>query len=214
MELLAVALLGAAAYLIGAISPSFYLTHWLKRVDIRDIGSKNAGTLNTLQQLGPWWALLVLAFDVGKGAVAVLLPGWIGVPEWAIFVTAALVMVGHNWPVMLGFRGGKGAASLIGICFAVAPAASLIAAIPGLIAIALSRNGIIGLTVGFILVNLLLIGGWIFNVDRLTGENSWQPAGICLSLTLLVAIAYGLSIRGQLLEAFRQRSLRKVFFDS
>ena len=125
MELLAVALLGVAAYLIGSIPPSYFLVHYIKRVDIREVGSRNVGTLNTFHQLGPWWSLAVLLFDAGKGAVAVLLPGWVGLPDWAVYITGFLVVVGHNWPVLLKFRGGKGAATLIGVFLAFVPAAGM-----------------------------------------------------------------------------------------
>ena len=119
MEILAVVLLGFAAYLIGSITPAYYLVRYLKGTDIRSVGSKNVGTLNTFHTLGPAWALMVLLFDAGKGVLAVLLPGWVGLPDWAVFVTGPLVMAGHNWPAALKFRGGKGAATFIGICLAM-----------------------------------------------------------------------------------------------
>ena len=214
MELLSIALLGIAAYLIGSVSPSYILVHYLRRIDVREVGSRNAGTLNTFRELGPWWALLVLIVDGGKGAVAILLPGWTGAPEWATFVTGPLVIAGHNWTVLLRFRGGKGAATLIGICLAVAPAASMLAAIPGVIALFLSRNAIVGLVFGFAAANLLLIAAWLLLLDWVVADPGWQQPALCLPLTLLVAIVYGISIRSQLVEAFRERSLRRAFFGS
>ena len=214
MELLSVALLGIAAYLIGCVSPSYVLVHYFKRIDVREVGSRNAGTLNTFRELGPWWALLVLIVDGGKGAIAILLPGWTGAPEWAILVTGPLVIAGHNWTVLLRFRGGKGAATLIGVCLAVAPAASMLGAIPGVIALYLSRNAIVGLVFGFAGANLLLVAAWLLELDWLVADPGWQQPALCLSLTLLVAIVYGISIRSQLVDAFRERSLRRVFFGS
>ena len=55
---------------------------------------------------GHCWGPTVLLLDAGKGALAVLVPGLVDAPGWTIFATAALVVVGHNWPVFLGFRGG------------------------------------------------------------------------------------------------------------
>ena len=214
LELLSIALLGIAAYLIGSISPSYTLVHYLKQIDVREVGSRNAGTLNTFHELGPWWALLVLVVDVGKGAIAVLLPAWIGAPDWAIFVTGPLVIVGHNWTVLLRFRGGKGAATLIGICLAIAPAASMLGLIPGVIVLFLSKNAILGLVIGFATANLLLIAAWLFQLEVLVANPGWQQPALCLPLTLFVALVYGISIRSQLVDAVRQRSFRKAFYDS
>lgn len=212
MELLSIVLLGIAAYLIGSISPSYFLVHFIKHRDIREVGSRNAGTLNTFHELGPWWALLVLVFDAGKGAVAVLLPTWIGVAEWGVFVTAPLVIAGHNWPVILKFRGGKGAASLMGICLGLVPVAAMLAMIPGVVAIFLSKNAIVGLVLGFITLNLLVAAAWLFDLTGLVTDPGWRQVAVCLPITLLVAAVYGFAIRNQLIDAVRQRSLRRAFY--
>lgn len=212
MEILAVALLGIAAYLIGSITPAYYLVRYLKGTDIRSVGSRNVGTLNTFHTLGPAWALMVLLFDAGKGVVAVLLPSWVGVPDWAVFVTAPLVMAGHNWPAALKFRGGKGAATFIGICLAMFPVASLIAMVPGLLMLLLSRNAIVGLTVGYIAVNLLVLAAWLLGLNWLAPDPGWQLFAFSVFLTLMVTVVYGISIRAQLLVALRQRSVRQAFY--
>ena len=212
MDLLAVALLGIAAYLIGSIPPSFLLVYFKRGVDIREVGSRNAGTLNTFHELGPWWALLVLVIDAGKGAIALLLPSWVGVPDWAVYVTSFMVIVGHNWPVLLKFRGGKGAASLMGIFLAFVPAASMLAMIPGIIALFLSRNGIVGLVTGFAIANILVLAAWLFSLELLVPSPGWQPFVMGLFLTLFVATVYGISIRSQLVMALRERSVRRAFY--
>ena len=214
MEILAIILLALAAYLIGCISPSYYLTRYVKQIDIRTVGSRNAGTLNTFRELGPWWALPVLLFDAGKGAIAVVLPSVVGLPWWVVYITALCVILGHNWPVLLKFRGGKGAASLIGICLAFVPLAGMVAAIPGVITIFLSKNGIAGLVAGFATLNILLMAAWIFNLTQLVPEASWRQLVLCLPLTLFVGGIYGISIRGQLAEAIRQRSVKAAFYGS
>lgn len=214
MELLSIALLGIAAYFIGSISPSYTLVHYLKDIDIREVGSRNAGTLNSYHQLGAWWAILVFVVDAGKGAVAALLPMWVGLPEWAVMVTAPLVIVGHNWTVLLRFRGGKGAACLIGICLAVAPSATMIAILPGVVVLFLCKNAIVALAAGFALANLLYLVAWLLNLEWLVLSPGWQQFVLCLVLTLFVAVVYSISIRAQLLEAYRQRSVRRAFYGS
>ena len=214
MELLSIALLGVAAYLIGSISPSYILVHYIKKADVREVGSRNAGTLNTFHNLGPWWAALALLVDGGKGAIGVLLPILTGSPDWVVFITAPLVIVGHNWPVLLRFRGGKGAACLIGVFLAAAPAASMLAAIPAVIVLFPSRNAIAALVAGFAIVNVLLLAAWLLEWSWLTVNPGWQPLALCLPLTLLVALVYCISIRSQLAEAVRERSLRRAFYGS
>lgn len=214
MEIAAIALLGVASYLIGSITPAYYLVRLFKKADIRAVGSRNVGTLNTYHQLGTEWAAMVLIFDAGKGVIAVLLPGWIGVADWAVFVTGALVIAGHNWPVLLRFRGGKGAATLIGLLLGLMPVAALIAAAPGILALLLTRNGIVGLTAGFFTVNVLVIVAWVFGIAWLVPGPGLVSFLFSLLLTLLVTVVYGISIRGQLLEALRQRSLRQAFYGS
>jgi glycerol-3-phosphate acyltransferase PlsY len=105
-----------AAYLLGSLSGSLLLGR-LRGVDIRTQGSGNAGGTNALRTQGWRFALGVVLIDVGKGALAVamaayLLPG----PDRAAWMFAALLaaIAGHVWPVFHGFRGGKGAATLVG----------------------------------------------------------------------------------------------------
>lgn len=220
MALLTVAILGVLAYLLGSIPPAYLLARAVKGVDLREVGSHNVGTLNTYHQVGLWGAALVLVIDVGKGAVAVLLPawvnaaGWAAVPPWTVYVTTLLVVAGHNWTFLLGFRGGKGAASIIGICLAFVPLPALIALIPGILAVLLARNAIVGLAVGYILLNLLVIAAALFDLNWLIEKPGIYHIGLCLMLTAVVAISYAISIRYQLLNALRRRSLREVFYGS
>ncbi|MGB7904384.1 MAG: glycerol-3-phosphate acyltransferase [Steroidobacteraceae bacterium] len=121
-----------AAYLLGSVIGSLLLGR-LRGVDIRTQGSGNAGGTNALRTQGWGFALGVVVVDVGKALVAVgwlpglVLPG-IGVDpgvdrEWLAVVCAAAVVFGHVYPVWHEFRGGKGAATLIGAVAVLAPLA-------------------------------------------------------------------------------------------
>ena len=214
MDLLAVALLGLAAYLIGSIPPGYFLVRLVKGLDLREVGSRNVGTLNTYHHVGIWGAGLVLFLDVGKGALAALLPVWVGVPEWAIYVTGVLVVAGHNWPVLLRFRGGKGAATIIGVYLAFVPLPVLIALVPGALVVILSRNAIVGLSVGYVIFNIVVISTVAFGLDFLIPDPSIHHIGLSLLLSAIVVISYAISIRSQLLNAARNRSIRQVFYNS
>ena len=108
-----------ASYLLGSISGSLWLGR-LVGVDIRQRGSGNAGGTNAFRTLGWKFALGVVLIDIGKGALA----GWIGVrmhdadasfSSWTQgFACVLAAAIGHTWPVFHGFRGGKGAAALVG----------------------------------------------------------------------------------------------------
>ncbi|HZA22573.1 MAG TPA: glycerol-3-phosphate acyltransferase, partial [Dehalococcoidia bacterium] len=148
MDLAVMALLMINAYLMGSIPTAYVVVRWLRGVDIRFMGSKNVGTLNTYHQVGILGAVLVLAVDAAKGALAVLVPGWLGAPEWSVYITAIMVVVGHNWPVFLRFRGGKGVASALGISLVLVPQLTLIALVPTILLVVLTRNFIIGVGVG------------------------------------------------------------------
>jgi len=130
------------SYLVGALNGSLILGR-LAGVDIRKLGSGNAGGTNALRMLGKGFALRVMLIDVGKGFLppwllpALALPG-VGLdPEvgrgWLAVACAGAAVVGHCYPVWFQFRGGKGAATAIGALLALAPLLLL----PGLVAFVL-----------------------------------------------------------------------------
>ena len=127
--MIAIALLLAAlllaAYLLGSLSGSLLLGR-LRGVDIRTMGSGNAGGTNAFRTQGLKFALGVVIVDIGKGALA----AWLGlrfapgdVAHWLPYATAFAAVIGHIWPVWHGFRGGKGAATAVGATLVLWPPA-------------------------------------------------------------------------------------------
>jgi glycerol-3-phosphate acyltransferase PlsY len=122
------------AYLMGSVLGSLVMGR-LRGVDIREQGSGNAGGTNALRTQGWRFALGVIVVDVGKALLAVgWLPGlalpFMGIDptldtDWLTVSCAAAVVIGHVYPVWYEFRGGKGAATLIGAVAVLAPAALL-----------------------------------------------------------------------------------------
>lgn len=105
-------------YLIGSISFSFIAGKLFAGIDIREHGSKNAGATNVFRILGIKAFLFASFFDILKGALAVLLTRYFYPEnEIIIIISAVAVIVGHNWPIFFGFKGGKGIASTIGVLF-------------------------------------------------------------------------------------------------
>jgi acyl phosphate:glycerol-3-phosphate acyltransferase len=110
------ALLLLSAYLLGSLSGSLLLGK-LRGVDIRTQGSGNAGGTNAFRTQGAMFALGVVVIDIGKGALA----AWLGLrfaqeaeSAWLPYTTAFTAAIGHVWPIWHRFRGGKGAATVVG----------------------------------------------------------------------------------------------------
>lgn len=136
----------ALGYLLGAF-PTGALLGRLAGVDLRQRGSGSTGATNVLRVLGPRAGALVLAVDIGKGWLAVIMARrWAG-PAGAPLAGLA-AMVGHNYSVFLGGRGGKGVATGLGTLLALSPRAVLLGAAASLPAIALTRHVSLGSLVG------------------------------------------------------------------
>lgn len=114
-------------YLFGSIPFGLLLTRAIG-IDIRAVGSGNIGTTNVLRTGNKGLAAATLLLDAGKGAAAVLLAGHFDGAEAGMLAGVA-AFIGHCYPVWLGFRGGKGVATLLGVALAAVPLAGLIALI-------------------------------------------------------------------------------------
>jgi glycerol-3-phosphate acyltransferase PlsY len=108
---------GALSYLLGSVMGSLLIAHLTGGVDIRTLGSGNAGATNALRTQGKKVGLAVLLIDGAKGwlATAVIAP-WHGASlgAWSASLCGIAVMLGHVYPLWYGFRGGKGVATLLG----------------------------------------------------------------------------------------------------
>lgn len=113
-------------YLLGSIPTAYIVARVRKGVDIRDIGSRNMGGANVMREIGTREGVFVGLLDVAKGAGAVLVVQAVNVPELWVFGTGFAALLGHSFPVLAGFRGGRGAATAMGIFFVLAPIATLI----------------------------------------------------------------------------------------
>jgi len=111
------------AYLLGGVSPGYWLVRLRMGRDVRAQGSGATGATNTGRVLGRSGFVLVLLLDVLKGAVAAALARAAGLSGGWEFAAAAAVVAGHVWPVQLDFRGGRGFGPLLGAWFILAPLA-------------------------------------------------------------------------------------------
>ncbi len=144
MNILIIILLAIAAYLIGSFSSALWYGKWFYGIDIREHGSKNAGSTNVLRVLGWKCAIPVFITDVIKSFVPtmffVMLLNKFASPEGSVYVAQGseayylyqllfgmMAIVGHIFPIFSGFKGGKGVASMLGLVLALDPLSAAIA---------------------------------------------------------------------------------------
>ena len=146
VDIIAIVIAIVIGYLLGSI-PSAYLAGRLRKgIDIREVGSRNMGAINVFYQVGPLDAALVSLADLGKGVGAILLVRWlVGIPlispfDFSTGLIATAAIMGHIFPVFLKFRGGKGAATAIGILIFLMPWAVPFLFIVFAIALLITRN--------------------------------------------------------------------------
>lgn len=147
-------------YLIGSINFSVILSRKMAGFDLRDKGSKNAGTTNMLRTVGKKGAALVLLLDILKGVLAVAIAKLISadVDEAIACQLAAFgVVFGHTFPIFFEFRGGKGVATSIGVLLVLNWQIGLICIVYGVIMIALTRMVSLGSITAAILFPVLTI---------------------------------------------------------
>ncbi len=113
------------AYLLGNFSTSFLVGKFVGKIDIRNHGSGNAGSTNVFRTLGLKAGLMAFIGDSIKGVLAIYLARRFGGDTVAL-VAGVAAIVGHNWPVVLKFKGGKGIATSIGVALMIHPASALI----------------------------------------------------------------------------------------
>jgi glycerol-3-phosphate acyltransferase PlsY len=187
-------LVAVIGYLMGAIPFALIISKRMAGIDISKYGSGNIGGTNVLRVLGFKAGAIVLAFDLAKAIVPVMLAKFIigdsVLPiagftlnwQWGQVITALMVMVGHNWSVYIRFRGGKGAATYYGSWFAIWPVAALVGGAILIVTVLLSKY----MSLGSILGSLGIL--CLFMV--LTVADVSPPVYLIYSLVAAALIVY------------------------
>lgn len=176
------------AYLLGSISFSIIFSKKFAGFDVREKGSKNAGTTNVLRTVGKKAAILTLVCDVLKGVVAVLIAFLVGI--WVEGINKALllqiagifVVIGHLFPVFFKFKGGKGVATSLGVLLTINWQIGLICLVFALVIMALTRMVSLGSIMAAILFPVLTI---FIHQNYLVPNANYVIFGIILA-TLVV----------------------------
>ena len=124
-----------AGYLLGSIPAAYIMARLRKGIDIREVDVHNVGAAAVMRQVGRMEGLVVAAVDIGKGAGAILITQALGLSELWVLAVGFAALLGHCFPVYIGFRGGQGTATIVGIFFVLSPI--VMAIMLGLMAVAL-----------------------------------------------------------------------------
>jgi len=144
------------SYLLGNISFAYILGKLFTKKDVRDYGSGNAGATNAIRAFGKKIGIMVFVGDVLKGVIAVLIGRSYG-GAIGSYLAGALVIIGHNWPALLNFKGGKGVATTIGVMIIINPLVTLICLAFGIVVIIFTRTMSLGSIIGMALSPIAVI---------------------------------------------------------
>jgi glycerol-3-phosphate acyltransferase PlsY len=162
-------------YLLGSIPFGALIGKRVAKVDVRDYGSGKTGATNVLRMAGRKAAALVIALDVSKGMLAVIFAGFVVSRDYLVVgdiglgvltaqcLAALAAMAGHNWPVFLKFRGGRGVATFFGGLIALCPVVALFGGEMVIIGVGLSRFASLGSIAGAVGTYTILVPLIIFN---------------------------------------------------
>lgn len=165
-----------AGYLLGCISTGIIAGKLLSNIDIRNEGSGNAGATNMLRTLGWLPSIITFAGDALKAVIAC----WIGSLLWGMngaYIAGLACVVGHNWPVFFGFKGGKGAASSFGVLLFTCPVIAISVLVLEIIIVAATKM----MSVASISAGIL---NAIMSVILLRGTPFYMICGLILTVLL------------------------------
>lgn len=180
------------AYILGAIPTAYIMCKIIANVDIREYGSGNVGAVNTSRVIGKKYALIVLAIDVLKGVIAVLIAVFIQYKynvliQWSILpaLAAFLSVFGHSKSIFINFTGGKGAATGCGVLLTLYWPVGLIVIMLTLLLSKITKFRSLGI---FIAVPLSAVFMWLFN----------QPGSYiicCIAISVYILYLYRSNLR-------------------
>ncbi len=175
------------AYLFGSIPFGHLIVKLKTGQDVRASGSGATGATNVLRTAGKTLGILTFALDIVKGVVAVLLARWLmgvgsGDTTWVVAGAAILAILGHIFPIWLGFKAGKGVATGLGVFLAIAPVAALCAFTIFILIVAKTRYISLGSIVSTVVMIplILLWNGWVW-------PNLYLPQ-MLVAITVVAAV--------------------------
>jgi glycerol-3-phosphate acyltransferase PlsY len=173
--------LALASYLLGSIPTGLWVGKLVAGIDVRRMGSHRTGATNVQRTLGTGAGVAVLLIDFAKGLAAVLATRALTGNDYAAAVAGLAAVIGHIWPVLAGFRGGRGVATGAGAVFGLAPLALLLAFGTLALVVALTRYVSLGSIIGGLSAVV-----WVV---LLRGRTPQSEAALPLSLATAALVA-------------------------
>jgi len=183
------------SYLIGSF-PSAYIAGKIKGIDISREGSKNVGGMNTITNVGRIAGVMVIITDIGKGALAAYIADRFSEHVFIPLLAVVFVVIGHNWMIYIGFRGGQGVSAFLGGLLYLSPISFpflYLLFIP--VALFIIKDSYVSTAMGFFIFSFFL---WVYE-----GSIWW------LILGLLITIVYSIKTRN-LLKSYYTKGRRDV----
>jgi glycerol-3-phosphate acyltransferase PlsY len=147
-----------AGYFLGSVPTAFIAARIIRGQDIRHLGDENAGAANVYRELGSRVGIVVGVIDAAKGAMAVLLARAFDMSPAVVMLAGLAAVIGHNWPFYLGFRGGRGVSTTLGILLVLVTLPMLVLALPTLLILILRKN--VTPAMAFLFIVLPLVDWW------------------------------------------------------
>ncbi len=154
------------SYLLGALPSAYLVSQFVGKKEIWRLGDGNMGAKNTFLMVGKLQGLLVGVVDIFKGALAVELVRYFSLAPWVAYLAGALAVLGHDFSLFVGFRGGQGMATLVGVFWMIVPLQTTIGFILFVISLVVTRHWNMSCAIGFGVFTGLV---WI------TGGPVWYP---------------------------------------
>ena len=201
--LLTIAVL-AYGYLLGSIPMAYVVARVVKGIDIRKVGSGNVGASNVWYHVGKFWIFPLGAFDLFvKGLTPVFIARWLGLGVEVQVTAGLLAVIGHNWPVFLGFKGGRGVAPTVGVLIALARLELAVFIVLTTAGWQLTKSAALWVLIGFAslpvlalvferpaAVVVLMLGLLLVTVVKRLTANQFHVSGVSLPRLLLNRLLY------------------------
>jgi glycerol-3-phosphate acyltransferase PlsY len=143
------------SYLLGSLPTSYIIGRFKTGRDIRSMGDENAGAANAYRELGSRAGILVGIIDAVKGSAVILIAQAASMSQPIVLLAGLAAVIGHNWPIFLGFRGGRGVSTTLGILYVLVTIPMLILTVPTLLILIWRRNVTPAMAFAFIALPLV-----------------------------------------------------------
>jgi glycerol-3-phosphate acyltransferase PlsY len=177
-------------YLLGSFPTAYIAARVGRGQDIRRLGDENSGAANAYREMGWRTGILVGVIDAAKGALVILMARAFDMSPAVVMLAGLAAVIGHNWPAWLGFRGGRGVSTTIGILLVLVTLPMVILLVPTLLVLIAKKS--VTLAMAFLFVLLPLVDWWLREPGVLIMYG--------IALPVLVAITHFLRTRSRALR--------------